>query len=110
MTMPQDNRRHWHLDKTINPSHLLTTVTLALTGAWYIMGMQNQIDLGREQNKNTQKQIELVQAQIGEGNGPLRRDIDRIYSELSKVNDRLDGLNEKLSSRSSRSRYLKDYQ
>lgn len=110
MTQQHENRRNWHLDKTINPSHLLTTLTLALTGAWYIMGMQNQIDLGREQNKNTQKQIELVQAQMGEGNGPLRRDIDRIYVELNQINARLDGMNEKLASRPPRTRYLKDYQ
>lgn len=100
-----DERRNWHLDRSVSLSHLFTTITLAVGGAWYIMGMQSQIDLGREQNKYTQEQLKQVQATLGEGNGPLRRDIDRIQIEVGKVNDKLDRLVEKFE----KPRYLKDY-
>lgn len=100
-----DDRRNWHLDKSVSLSHLLTTLTLAVGGAWYIMGMQTQIDLGRAQSKFNQEKIQQIQMVIGEGNGPLRRDIDRIQTDLNKVNDKLDNLADKLSS----PRYLKDY-
>lgn len=87
-----DDRRNWHLDKSVSLSHLLTTVTLAVGGAWYIMGMETQIALGREQMKYTQVRVDQMQAVLGEGNVPLRRDIDRIQSDLNKVNDKLDQL------------------
>lgn len=104
MNHSQENRT-WHLDKSISLSHLFTTITLAVGGAWYIMGMQSQIDLGREQNKYTQEQLKQVQVTLGEGNVPLRRDIDRIQVEVGKVNDKLDRLVEKFE----KPRYLKDY-
>src|SRR4030067_609548 len=88
----EDQRRQWHLDKSVSLSHLLTTVTLAVGGAWYIMGMETQIALGREQLKYTQDQVSRIQTVIGEGNIPLRRDIDRIQTDLNKVNDKLDQL------------------
>ena len=92
MTKTEDERRQWHLDKSVSLSHLLTTITLAVGGAWYIMGMETQIALGREQMKYTQDQVGRIQAVIGEGNIPLRRDIDRIQTDLNKVNDKLDQL------------------
>lgn len=107
MTLPnKDDRRNWHLDKSISVSHLLTTLTLGVGGAWYVMGMQSQIDIGRQQNEHTQQQIQQVQQNLGEGNGPLRRDIDRIQTDLSRLNDKIDRLNEKLETKP---RYLKDY-
>lgn len=110
MTHPQENRRNWHLDKSVSLSHLITTVTLAMGGAWYIMGMQAQIDIGREHNKYIQEQVKQMQQVLGEGNGPLRRDIDRIRIDLDRVNGKLDLVAERLSQRLPRTRYLKDYQ
>lgn len=110
MTTPQENRRNWHIDKTINPSHLLTSLTIVITGAWYILGMQTQIDLGRAQSKVNQDRIQRIEVIQGEGNGPLRRDIDRIQADVEKINVKLDVMNEKLSQQPPRTRYLKDYQ
>lgn len=87
-----NDRRNWHLDKSISVSHLMTTVTLAIGGAWYIMGMQSQIEIGREQVKYTQEQVKQIQIVMGEGNVPLRRDIDRIQTDLRSMNDKLDKL------------------
>lgn len=87
-----NDRRNWHLDKSISVSHLMTTVTLAIGGAWYIMGMQSQIEIGREQVKYTQEQVKQIQIAMGEGNVPLRRDIDRIQTDLRSMNDKLDKL------------------
>lgn len=87
-----DDRRNWHLDKSISLSHMLTTIVVVITGAAYIMSMQAQIEIGREQIKYTQEQIKQMQVVLGEGNVPLRRDIDRIQSDLRSVNDKLDKL------------------
>ena len=35
-TPVEQDRRHWHLDKTLNVSHLLTTVVIA--GSLYLIG------------------------------------------------------------------------
>lgn len=88
----RDDRRQWHLDKSVSLSHLLTTITIAVGGAWYIMGMESQIAIGREQLKYMQIQVDQLKNVIGEGNNPLRRDIDRIQTDLTKVNDKLDQL------------------
>lgn len=101
----QDDRRNWHLDKSISISHLLTTVTLAVAGTFYIAGMQTQIDLGRAQARHTQEQITAMQRILGEGSGPVRRDIDRIQNDLNKVNEKLD----MLILGQVKPRYLKDY-
>lgn len=56
------------------------------------MGMESQIAIGREQLKYMQIQVDQLKNVIGEGNNPLRRDIDRIQTDLTKVNDKLDQL------------------
>lgn len=103
------DRRNWHLDKSVSVSHLVTTIAMFISGVWYIMGMQTQIELGREQNLYMQEQLKQMRIIVGEGNGPIRRDMDRIQRDLDKVNNKLDILAEKLSL-VPKTRYLKDYQ
>lgn len=38
-----DNRRHWHLDKTLNVSHLLTTVIIAGSLFAYANNMDRRV-------------------------------------------------------------------
>lgn len=38
-----DNRRHWHLDKTLNVSHLLTTVVIAGSLFAYANNMDRRV-------------------------------------------------------------------
>lgn len=106
MTQQHENRRNWHLDRTISLTHVGSTIALSITAALYIINMDKRIELQQAQLLNQQVQIQQVQTTVGEGNIPLRRDIDRIQIEVGKINDKLDRLAEKFE----RPRYLKDYQ
>lgn len=105
MTQHQDNRRNWHLDRTVSLTHVGSTIAITITFALYIINMDKQIGLQQGQLANQQVQIQQVLNTMGEGNGPLRRDIDRLQTEVGKVNDKLDRLAEKFE----KPRYLKDY-
>lgn len=55
MEKPYEDRRHWHLDKTLNLSHLLTTVVIAGSLFAYAGGMDKRVAVLEEQ-MTTQKQ------------------------------------------------------
>ena len=108
----QENRRGWHFDRTVNIPTMITAVTLTVYFGLYLTNMDKQQALMQLQILNQQKQMEQMGSILGEGNIPLRRDVDRIQNELEKVNEKLDRIGEKLSQsgRLSKTRYLKDYQ
>lgn len=86
--MQQDNsdqRRRWHLDKTISITHLVTTLTLALSASWYIIGMDKRIEVQQEQ-------IRQMQSILRDGDAPLRRDIDRMQTDIRTIDAKLDRL------------------
>lgn len=88
--MRQDDRRNWHLEKGVSVTHLISTITFAAAAAWYIIGMDKRIELQKEQLIYQNEQLKQVQTVLGEGGAPLRRDIDRIQSDIRIINDKLD--------------------
>lgn len=110
--MDHEQRRKWHFDRTVNIPTMITAVTLAVYVGLYLTNMDKNQALMQQQIINQQKQIEQVSNILGEGNAPIRRDVDRIQHELEKVNEKLDLIGEKLArvSQPAKSRYLKDYQ
>lgn len=85
MAENSEQRRRWHLDKTVSITHLMTTITLALSASWYIIGMDKRIEVQQEQ-------IRQMQSILRDGDVPLRRDIDRMQTDLRSMNDKLDRL------------------
>lgn len=88
----REERRHWHLEKSVSVTHLISTITFAFAAGWYIVGMDKRIELQKEQLSYQNEQLKQVQAILGEGGAPLRRDIDRISVDLRSVNEKLDQL------------------
>lgn len=85
MQQDSDQRRRWHLDKTISITHLVTTLTLALSASWYIIGMDKRIEVQQEQ-------IRQMQSILRDGDAPLRRDIDRMQTDIRAIDAKLDRL------------------
>lgn len=88
----REERRHWHLEKSVSVTHLISTITFAFAAGWYIVGMDKRIELQKEQLSYQNEQLKQVQTVLGEGGAPLRRDIDRIQSDIRVMNDKLDRL------------------
>ncbi len=92
MRMRTDDRRNWHLEKSVSVTHLMSTITFAAAAVWYIIGMDKRLELQAAQLAHQNEQIKQVQIVLGEGGAPLRRDIDRIQSDIRIMNDKLDRL------------------
>lgn len=90
MVNSKDRRQHWYLDKSISPGNILTIIGMFITGGYFVVGLQSQIEAGRQQTMYVQEQLNRLRTIIGEGNAPLRRDIDRIQHEIEKTNDKID--------------------
>ena len=60
----QRDRRQWHLDKTFNVGHLLTTLSLAAGLALYVTTMDKRIAILEAQAQaQTQNVVQVQQAQ-----------------------------------------------
>lgn len=100
-----EQRRKWHFDRTVNIPSIMTALTIAVSVGLYITNMNKNQELMQQQLNNQQKQIEQMQTILGEGGAPLRRDIERMQTDLRLFGDKLD----KIILRDTFPRRLSDY-
>jgi hypothetical protein len=75
---PMKSQEHWHLKKELNLAHIITTVTLLVTGILYLSGLDKRI------NTNSQEILHLKQAR--------QEDQRRVEKRLDSIDNKLDTL------------------
>ena len=90
--MSTQEERRWHLDKTFNVGHLITTLTLAVTLGGYVTTMDKRIAVLESQSsvlvatlQKTQQDQQVLAKDIREELRALRTDL------ISFVRDRQPG-------------------
>lgn len=82
---PDTNDAKWHLKKEIQLTHLITTMTVAVSVIFYINKMEQRIAL-LEQHSTTQSQRDERQDRnSAETAGLLRSQLDRLEAKIDRL-------------------------
>ncbi len=87
-----DNRRKWHVEKSINVGHVLTTLSLALAAVIYATTMDKRVTVLESQQSSqasTQRDTDTKQDQM----------IAAVREDLKEISRKLDRLIERTYSR-----------
>lgn len=86
-----EDRRHWHLDKTLNVSHLLTTIVIAGSLFAYANNMDRRVAILEEkmqaqamQNSQSQAEVKELAADVKYELRLLRQELLRLVADKSK--------------------------
>ena len=84
-TPVEPDRRHWHLDKTLNVSHLLTTVVIAGSLFAYANNMDRRVAI-LEEKMQVQAQENLRSgAEVRELAADVKHELRLLRTELLRV-------------------------
>lgn len=74
------NDGHWHLDKKISISHLMTTVAIFLSGMWFIAEQNERIALNTQSISHNKTAIEQQETRV-------TKTLDSIEVKLDKLQE-----------------------
>tara|TARA_R110002124_G_scaffold46629_11_gene139721 strand:+ start:550 stop:849 length:300 start_codon:yes stop_codon:yes gene_type:complete len=80
-----NEKRGWHLDKTVSISHLLTTLLIVISAITWAMGVDKRIS----QTEITVKYLSGRQSESSQKVEDLRKEIKYDLRDISKKLDRL---------------------
>jgi hypothetical protein len=86
-----DDRRHWHLDKKVNLSHMVATLGLAFALFTWANTVERRIDANSLGIIHSKELVELE-------NRNVKAAVNRVDAKVDQVNDKLDKLIEANSS------------
>ncbi len=84
--MAQDT---WHIEKTLNVGHILTTLTMAVGALWFISDMQQSISENRQTIAHIQERHKIDMARV---DSQREEDIRRVEKRLDKIDSKIDRL------------------
>jgi hypothetical protein len=80
-----DERREWHLEKGVNVSHIIATLTLAVSAFAWANSIDKQVAITREQVNYLQKSQAEAQANMVYFKTEIKQDLRDISSKLEKI-------------------------
>lgn len=80
-----EERRHWHLDKTFNIGHIITTVTIAITLGGYVTTMDKRIAILEAQSTTQAANVLQVQQAQKDVSKEIRDEIRGLRAELMSL-------------------------
>ncbi|WP_328186931.1 hypothetical protein [Marinobacter sp. OP 3.4] len=81
----QQPRENWHVSKTINITHLLTTMAMLLSALWYLAGQDTRIS-------QAELNIRHLQDQRVQDRETSEKKFDELKTDLRLINSKLDRL------------------
>ena len=81
-TSVEQDRRHWHLDKTLNVSHLLTTVVIAGSLFAYANNMDRRVAVLEEKMQSQAIQNQQSAADVKELASDVKHELRLLRQEL----------------------------
>ena len=80
-----EDRRHWHLDKTLNVSHLLTTIVIAGSLFAYANNMDRRVAILEEKMQTQATQNSQAQAEVKELAADVKHELRLLRQELLRL-------------------------
>ena len=84
-----ENRRHWHIDKSVSIGHLLTTVMLVVSGTFWFVKNEARITTIENATLETDRRIDKVEIQLVAKTEWTGKRIEQIRLEQKADNQRL---------------------
>ena len=81
----EPDRRHWHLDKTLNVSHLLTTVVIAGSLFAYANNMDRRVAILEEKMQVQATENQRGQAEVRELAADVKHELRLLRTELMRL-------------------------
>lgn len=77
-----DNAREWHLDKTVSWGHILTTISLVMSGLYFFFDIKEDVAV---MGATYQQEIEHVKELQDQQNKNIDEKIDDIKEDLKEI-------------------------
>ena len=84
-TPVEPDRRHWHLDKTLNVSHLLTTVVIAGSLFAYANNMDRRVAILEEKMQVQAQENARSGAEVRELAADVKHELRLLRTELMRL-------------------------
>ena len=84
-TPSEPDRRHWHLDKTLNVSHLLTTVVIAGSLFAYANNMDRRVAILEEKMQVQAQENMRSGAEVRELAADVKHELRLLRTELMRL-------------------------
>ena len=84
-TPAEPDRRHWHLDKTLNVSHLLTTVVIAGSLFAYANNMDRRVAILEEKMQVQAQENMRSGAEVRELAADVKHELRLLRTELMRL-------------------------
>ena len=84
-TPVEPDRRHWHLDKTLNVSHLLTTLVIAGSLFAYANNMDRRVAILEEKMQVQAQENTRSGAEVRELAADVKPELRRLRTELMRL-------------------------
>lgn len=81
----EPDRRHWHLDKTLNVSHLLTTLVVAGSLFAYANNMDKRVAILEEKMQVQAAENQRSQTEVKELAGDVKHELRLLRTELLRL-------------------------
>ena len=81
----EPDRRHWHLDKTLNVSHLLTTLVVAGSMFAYANNMDKRVAILEEKMQVQATENQRSQTEVKELAADVKHELRLLRTELSRL-------------------------
>ena len=82
------DEQHWHLDKKVNLSHMVTTMILLVSGVVYVGDIDTKVEKQGIQIESLQEKVEQQRDDTKSMFTQLRSDMKGIDQKLDKLIDR----------------------
>lgn len=79
---PVENRRHWHLDKTLNITHVLSVVALIVTVITYTGNVEKRVVILEERMAQQTREMSTSQQGLKELTRDIRDELRALRLEL----------------------------
>lgn len=94
-TTTTPDRRHWHLDKTFNVSHLLTTIVIAGSLLTYANNMDRRVAILEEKMHVQQQAMNSTNESVRTLAVDVRDEIRALRSEIIRLTEKTSGAGHK---------------
>ena len=84
-TPVEPDRRHWHLDKTLNVSHLLTTVVIAGSLFAYANNMDRRVAILEEKMQVQSQENKRASDEVRELAADVKHELRLLRTELLRL-------------------------
>lgn len=81
----EQDRRHWHLDRSFSIGHILTTLVALCSFIYWAMKQESRLTALEQHDIQLAEADKSVRAEMAIGNSHISKRLDRIEDKLDRV-------------------------